>query len=381
MDLKILVLFKNIDGGTGTYLESLLEVERQFKKENAEIKVLVLDYPRHKKITNYNISYCPDRKAHSGEYKFSNIIRIVKQIIWFQKEVGIFSPDVVISEDLHSVFISEIVKLVWKKSYRTINIIYNNIQKVIETKIPLFFRRIAVLVFSKLLNKSFLVATISNGLSNSLCNYFKLKHEPLILHTALPRSLRRQRNPGRKPGNIVICIARFDPQKDHICLLKAFREVLPSVPGAKLWLVGDGPLKSDLVAAVSALGIKKSVKFFGWIQNPNKYLSRSSVLVLPTKWEGFGLVLLESMSNGVPVIASDCDFGPSEILGKGKYGILTPVGDSEYLAKSIKDLLLDSKKLNHYAKLGYLRSKFYSGNKSSALYRKIIISAALGKSF
>jgi glycosyltransferase involved in cell wall biosynthesis len=201
-----------------------------------------------------------------------------------------------------------------------------------------------------------LVATISKGLSDKIFEHFNLKRRPYTINTALPSRYVCDKLPLRKPGKIVICIARFDSQKDHLLLLTSFKTVVNTLPDSELWLVGDGPLKEDLQQLTSQLNIVNNVKFLG-----------------------FGLVILEAMSRGIPVIASDCEFGPSEILDKGNYGLLTPVGDSSSLAKSLIRLLTDKKLNNHYSKFGFNRSKDYSRKKSMIDYKKLIVSAALNK--
>jgi glycosyltransferase involved in cell wall biosynthesis len=75
------------------------------------------------------------------------------------------------------------------------------------------------------------------------------------------------------------------------------------------------------------------------IKNPYPYMARSAVFVLSSAWEGLPNVLIEALAVGVPVVSTDCRSGPSEILAQGKYGELTPVGDSEAMAAAILRVL------------------------------------------
>jgi glycosyltransferase involved in cell wall biosynthesis len=380
MKTKLLIIFKNIDGGTGTYLKALLEVRKLFNRTSLKIKVLVLEYPLYRSQEINKFSFYSKKEKHSTKYKFLDGYRLIKEIEWFKGEVGNFNPDVVISEDLHSIFITEVTKLFFNKTYRTINLIYNNTQKVIEYKIPIYLRWLVKVIISFCLNKSFLVATVSKKLSLGIYNFFGLKRTPTTIGTALPQhNYYNQKGNFTKMNNTVISIARFDNQKDHETLLKAFVVVKKQIPDARLWLVGDGPLKNKFEKMSVELGLSKHVKFYGWVQNPSNLLVKSNVFVLSTKWEGFGLVILEAMSFGIPVIASDCNYGPSEITGNNKYGILTSVGNVSSLAKSIIRLLTDHDLNKKYSNLGYNRSKEFSQDYVLPQYKKVILLASENK--
>lgn len=138
---------------------------------------------------------------------------------------------------------------------------------------------------------------------------------------------------------IILSIARLDPiQKDFPTLLKAFYKTRMKIP-LKLVIVGDGPQKRELERLATELGINDQVWFAGYQENPYKFLARSSLLVLSSRFESFGVVLIEGMACGIPVVASDCDFGPREIIKDGENGMLFPVGDINKLAEKIEFLI------------------------------------------
>jgi glycosyltransferase involved in cell wall biosynthesis len=84
------------------------------------------------------------------------------------------------------------------------------------------------------------------------------------------------------------------------------------------------------------LGLGKVVSFPGFSANPYPILSQASALVLSSRWEGFGLVLVEALACGCPVISTDCRSGPREILDGGRFGTLVPVGDPDALARAME---------------------------------------------
>jgi len=125
-------------------------------------------------------------------------------------------------------------------------------------------------------------------------------------------------------------------------LIKAMSKVVKEFPEAKLHIVGDGPQKINLLRLSKELGISSNVIFHGFIPNIKvaDFYRACRVTVLPTLHECFGLVLLEGMSSGRPVVATDA-VGPREIVVNGKNGYIVPMGDHDALAEVICKLLGD----------------------------------------
>ncbi len=115
-------------------------------------------------------------------------------------------------------------------------------------------------------------------------------------------------------------IARLVPQKDHLTLLAAFSQFLDVHPNSKLILIGSGDLKNDLVRFSEKIGINDKVIWIDRTENSYDFLYQMDLFVLPSKYEGFGLVLLEAMQVNVPVIAANNSSIP-EVLGKNYVGL------------------------------------------------------------
>jgi len=101
-----------------------------------------------------------------------------------------------------------------------------------------------------------------------------------------------------------------------------------------LVLVGQGPLKDEAVDLVKKLKIENKVVFSGFQSNPYPYMKNAKFMVLSSEFEGLGMVILESLALNTPVISTDCNSGPGEILPKKN---LTPVNDIRALSIKIKD--------------------------------------------
>lgn len=138
------------------------------------------------------------------------------------------------------------------------------------------------------------------------------------------------------PGPVVLAVGRLVPQKDFATLLGAFA-VLRQDRAARLVILGDGPLRTDLEQQAARLGIADDVDLPGFHPNPYPAMAAADVFVLSSRWEGSPGVLIEAMSCGTPVVATDCPSGPRQILDDGRFGRLVPVGDSQAMADALVD--------------------------------------------
>ena len=135
-------------------------------------------------------------------------------------------------------------------------------------------------------------------------------------------------------------IGRLVPQKDCPTLLNALSNVLKSVPNTDLYVVGEGYLQKDLIELSRSLGIKDKVHWIGKTEYIKEFLSKIDLFILSSKYEGFGLVLLEAMVAKKPIIAANNSAIP-EVLGKTYEGLFS-TGDVNSLAKQIKTAISDN---------------------------------------
>lgn len=123
-------------------------------------------------------------------------------------------------------------------------------------------------------------------------------------------------------GKTVVSVGRLTKQKGQFHLLRAFRNLANSSPDLKLILIGDGELKEALKLAIINLGLEQQVYMLGIKANPYKYMKNSSIFVLSSLYEGFPNALCESMICETPVISTNCNSGPYEIMVKSKLDII-----------------------------------------------------------
>jgi glycosyltransferase involved in cell wall biosynthesis len=116
----------------------------------------------------------------------------------------------------------------------------------------------------------------------------------------------------------------------------------------------------------------------GFQPNPYPYLAQADLFALSSDHEGFGNVLVEAMALGVPVVATDCPYGPREILAGGQYGLLVPPGDERALADGLLSLLRDSDARSRLSVDGRRRAQDFAIEKIIPQYERLFWSLIVG---
>ena len=143
--------------------------------------------------------------------------------------------------------------------------------------------------------------------------------------------------------NYIIMVSRLDNvQKDFDTLIKAFKTVNQKRKDIKLYLLGEGPDREKIENMIKDEDLQEYIKLLGVKKNPYSWIKGSKLLVHSSRYEGFGLVLVEALILGKVVISSNCKVGPREILDNGKYGSLVEVGDYNSMAQEILELLQEN---------------------------------------
>ena len=143
----------------------------------------------------------------------------------------------------------------------------------------------------------------------------------------------------RDGEKLVLHVSNFRPVKRIGDVVRTFARLAKEVP-ARLVFVGDGPERPTAAEEARALGISDRVVFLGKQDSVAEIMACADLLLLPSQNESFGLVALEAMASGVPVIASDAG-GLPEVVDHGETGFLAPVGDVEAMADGAAQILRD----------------------------------------
>lgn len=168
---------------------------------------------------------------------------------------------------------------------------------------------------------------------------------------------------------VLLAVGRFEKQKDYPTLIRAFAQLAARRP-CRLVILGEGSQRTEVEGLVKKLDLTNQVSLPGWAENPFTFMSRASLFVLSSIYEGLPTVLVEALACGCPCVSTDCPSGPAEILLNGEIGPLVPVGDSAALAEAMERVL------NAPPDRGLLqqRAAYFSADRAVAAYEDLIAS-------
>ena len=338
-------------GGVEKYLSSLCKM----LEENYDIEIIstykVLDKPAFPFSEKVKITYLIDDKPNKEEFKQAiknkNIISIVKEgfksvkILCLKRSKNIkairntYSDYIITTRTFHSRLVgyyayNNIIKIATEHNF------HNNNKKYITKVIDSIRDFDYFVVVSDNLRKFY-----ENKIGKTKCIYI-----PNVIDS-LPDKRSKLTNKN------IITIGRLSPEKGQKDLIDVFKIVNKELPKTKLFMVGDGPLKKELENYTKELKLTDKIIFTGFLGNKEKekYILDSSIFILPSYTESFGLVLIEAMSYGLPCIAFDSSDGAKELL-KNNVGILVKDRNKEKMAEEIIKELKNKKGSEHSEK-GY----------------------------
>ena len=261
---------------------------------------------------------------------------------------------------LAKLFGSKTGTIISERSMFSLQYSYNDLQSYINKKLVRLYNVADMIITNSRnngvdLQKNFHIVppirTIYNAVDNAAIT--KLKE----VSVSMPGSQNRFR---------FITVGRLDKGKNHRLLIEAVKDT-----DASLYIIGDGPLKAALLEQIEALQLQNRVFLLGRQHNPYAYLSRADCFVFGSNHEGMPNVLLEALACNLPVISTDCQSGPREILApktepqkilsegmeRAEYGILTPVNDTNQMYLAMTHMIEDAADREHYRSKSMERAK------------------------
>ncbi|MEI6799161.1 MAG: glycosyltransferase, partial [Pseudomonadota bacterium] len=190
------------------------------------------------------------------------------------------------------------------------------------------------------------IAAVSEGSGKDIAQIAKLALDRVhVLHNPIPQRPSPSSEARAKvetlwncpPGDRILSVGTLKEQKNQPLLLEAFAKM--GGPEARLMFLGKGDAEMALREQAQALGIADRVVFAGFHPDPAPFYATADLFALSSDYEGLPTVLIEALSFGLPIVSTDCPFGPAEILENGHFGCLVPVGDAEALARAMEAAL------------------------------------------
>ncbi|MCG3683473.1 glycosyltransferase [Aliarcobacter butzleri] len=178
-----------------------------------------------------------------------------------------------------------------------------------------------------------------------------------------------------------VTVGRLDSGKNHKLIIEAVKDF-----NADLWIIGDGELKEELQKYINELNLNDKVYLLGKKENPFSFLSKADCFVFSSNYEGFPNVLVEALVCGLPIISTDCQSGPREILAPtsnisfqlkdkiefAEYGILVPIKNVEKLKEAMNLLINDKNLRKDYEEKGNFRANDFKIEKIIKQYERIL---------
>src|SRR5262245_48394279 len=157
----------------------------------------------------------------------------------------------------------------------------------------------------------------------------------------------------------VLFLARLVPQKGPDLLIDAFAKFVRENPHWSLQIAGDGPMDSELKSRVRRLGIRDHVLFLGCVSDPTDLLTRASVFVLSSRFEGTPNSLLEAMAARLACIVTDASPGPLRLIEHGVSGLVVKTENATELASALHQLAQDPEMRQKLGQAAWTRTRAF----------------------
>lgn len=346
--IKLLYITNGIDGSGG--LERVLSVKASYLAEHYDYEISILCLNDHHKNPFYDFSsrirtVSIDVAGNPFSY-FSNYIKGIKDTI---KSIN---PDIIsVCDDGLKGFL---------------------IPQFVGNKIPIIYERHASVQLNFKKENSSILSALQNKTQLSLMRSAATKFDRFVVLTSgnlkewktgnlqvipNPLSFYPQKLAQNNAKNVIV-VGSHSYNKGYDLLLKSWLKIRTSFPEWKLLIFGKKDSQETYINLAEEMGLSDSIKFYDPVQDIEQAYKNASILALPSRSEGFGMVLIEAMACGLPCVSYNCPHGPGDIITDGLNGFLVENENPEEFAKKIMDLMRKPElrqKMGQKARLDVLR--------------------------
>lgn len=356
---KICILTHSLGGG-GAERAAVMQAQ-MFKELGYEVH-FVTDVSR----LDYDVEARVFNSSDVAKGVFKKIRRLLFYLKIFEKE----KYDFVIENRVRNKTIKELFYycIVFRK-FKMINIVHN-------ARIELYFQKNRYI--SDFLNtKAKKLVTVSKFIEGRVKEDLKFENVECIYNAFDPikiKELSEKENLDIDYQYVIVYGRLVDESKNYMFLFNCYKESLLPIKNIKLLVVGDGPDKSLLINKCKSLGLEDYIVFKDFTPNPFPYVKNALFSTLTSNYEGFPMVLIESLAIGTPVVSVNCPSGPSEIIETGKNGVLVPFKSKIDFVSAMNKMVSD-KKFYLSCKEGTIEStKVFHESKIRVKWEKLFLS-------
>ena len=371
--------------GTGGAEKAVKMAAVRLRHLERDVRILCLErsIEEGERTTECQVEYLSNMRTSS-----SAILKLVAlPILGFRLALYLarFHIPVVMSHLFRANFVNVLARVLAGSRHRTILVNHTRLSRLSGEGIQ---GRISLALCHLLYPKADLVASVSTGATRECARLLGLPEAKLVTLYDPIDTLASEVADSGKRSHSILAVGRLVALKRFQDLIEAFARISLDFPMLRLDFVGDGPERTRLQRLAAEAGILNHIRFWGLQQKPAKALEECEIFVSTSATEGFGMAIVEALAAGVPVIASDCAYGPREILspatdpvkllGPGSeielapFGVLYPVGSVRALERALRLLLGDSRLQRDLARKGRARAADFSIERSTAAYEKLL---------
>lgn len=325
--MKIAFLLSDITNIGGIERVTTMLATEFSKYQDVEVDIISLfrgrekiNYPIPNTINNIYITKKPNaRKPHS----ILRIVSLLKNVKYIKNHFDTHQYDYIIAQSFPIVFILSLCKKDLSNVFAVEHVhcrYYNKLIEYVRNKVYSRVKNIVVLTKS---DKYFFDLYFSSDKTIIIPNPCDIvvKHKSKLLNKS------------------IISIGRLEYQKGYDTLIKVFKRINKEYPDWCLNIYGDGSLRNKLYTQIMQNNLSEVIKLCGTTNDINGHLRESSFYVMSSRFEGFGMVLVEALSQGVPCVSFNCPNGPSDIIQNYKNGILVEDQNEKALYDAIKYMI------------------------------------------
>lgn len=339
MKKTLLFISPNLGGGGAEKI--LLTLLQSLNRDKFDISLLLVSFkgeyvneiPKDIKLIELNIN-----RVRHAIFKIVNVINKEK-------------PDLIFSTISYMNIALLFLKPFFNNNSKIVIRSANTISKAVASY-PLIKRVAYMFLYKFYYPKADLIISQSNKMHYDLNKFLKIDDKKIKriynpINLTKVQELSEGSNPFSDTQTVnILAAGKLRYQKGFDLLLSAFKKIINNGYDVKLTILGEGPLRESLLNEVKKMNLENEVTFLGFVSNPYIYYKHADVFVLSSRWEGFPNVLLEAIACNCKVVATDCESGPSEIIGKNEFGILVEEGNIDAIESGILEMIRHNNKYN-----------------------------------